>query len=89
MTRMLYTFRWQEGPPTLEQVARHLGLAAEDLDHSFGVVEVEPEQQLCCILVEEEALARCNLLNVSSAQDGCGAFANVRIEPMYYQPPSA
>ena len=80
MAKVMVTLRLQPEQASLPQVRRLLGLAPEEVDRSFGVVNISPAEHLYTILVEEAAAAR-----VGDADQVEGVFSNPRIEP--YGPP--
>jgi hypothetical protein len=59
----------------LESVSAKLSLRPQDVDKSFGVLNVSPDQNLYAILVSEEAANR-----IEGAQGVAGTFSNPRIE---------
>ena len=80
MARVMVTLRLDPEQATLEEVRRLLGLAADEVDPAFGVVNISPAEHLYTILVDEAAAAR-----VGDADQVEGVFSNPRIEP--YGPP--
>jgi hypothetical protein len=80
MARVMVTLRLEPGQASLAEVRQLLGLAAEEVDPGFGVVNISPAEHLYTILVEEAAAAR-----VRDAAQVEGVFGNPRIEP--YGPP--
>ncbi len=75
MSKMLYSVNWKGEKPSLEQVAKKYGFKTDDIDQDFGVVEIDPQDNLYSILVEEDAVAP------KAAKDIKGPFSNPRIEP--------
>jgi len=75
MSKMLYSINWTGEKPTLEQVAQKFGFEKKDLDEDFGVVEIDPQDNLYSILVEETAIVPKDKENIK------GPFSNPRIEP--------
>ncbi|WP_326640920.1 hypothetical protein OG884_00260 [Streptosporangium sp. NBC_01755] len=65
---------------TLAQAMRHLGLPEEDVDTGYGLVLIDPDQNLYGLRVTEAAARR-----VDPAAGG-GPYADPRIEP--YGPPA-
>jgi hypothetical protein len=80
MARVMVTLRLDPGQATLPEVRRLLGLAEEEVDPGFGVVNISPAERLYTILVDERAAAR-----VAGAAEVEGVFGNPRIEP--FEPP--
>jgi hypothetical protein len=76
MAKVMMTLRLDPERATLSQVRRLLGLAGDEVDSGFGVVNISPAEQLYTILVEEAAAAR-----VRDAAQVEGVFGNPRIEP--------
>jgi len=75
MSKMLYSINWTGEKPTLEQVAQKFGFKNKDLDVDFGVVEIDPQDNLYSVLVEETAIVPKDAKNIK------GPFSNPRIEP--------
>jgi hypothetical protein len=80
MAKVMVTLRLDPEQASLPEVRRLLGLAPEEVDPSFGVVNISPAEHLYTILVDEAAAAR-----VGDADQVEGVFSNPRIEP--YGPP--
>jgi hypothetical protein len=76
MPRVMVTLRLDPGQASLPEVRRLLGLAADEVDPGFGVVNISPAEHLYTILVDEAAAAR-----VGDAPQVEGVFSNPRIEP--------
>ncbi|HET6749119.1 MAG TPA: hypothetical protein VFL71_07645 [Actinomycetes bacterium] len=76
MARVMVTMRLAPEQATLEEVRRLLGLAAEEVDPAFGVVNISPAEHLYTILVDQDAAAR-----IADAPQVEGVFSNPRIEP--------
>ncbi|HET7519373.1 MAG TPA: hypothetical protein VFN05_17120 [Actinomycetes bacterium] len=73
---MMVTLRLPPEQANLEEVRRLLGLAPEEVDPAFGVVNISPAEHLYTILVDEAAAAR-----VANADPVEGVYGNPRIEP--------
>ena len=89
MSKVLYNVRWPDGSPTIEDVCRKYGLASEEVDQQYGLIEIDPQDHLYCMLVEQAAVAR---LSQTWAQSGKpadieGPYSNPPIEP--FGPPQA
>jgi len=80
MPRMMVTLRLDPEQASLPEVRRLLGLAEDEVDPAFGVVNISPAEHLYTILVDEAAAAR-----IAGAPAVEGVFGNPRIEP--YGPP--
>jgi hypothetical protein len=76
MARVMVTLRLEPEQASLPEVRRLLGLAAEEVDAGFGVVNISPAEHLYTILVDEAAAIR-----VGDAAQVEGVFGNPRIEP--------
>jgi hypothetical protein len=75
MGKEMLTVKLKPNEATLPAVRRKLKLLPEDIDHDFGVVNIDPKQNLYAILVEPTAARR------ASKQDGIeGPFSNPKIE---------
>jgi hypothetical protein len=76
MARVMVTLRLDPERASLDQVRRLLGLAGEEVDPAFGVVNISPAEHLYTILVDEAAAAR-----IQGREPVQGVFGNPRIEP--------
>lgn len=65
-------------PPSIATAAKQLGVSTEDVDAGYGVVPVDPENDLYAVMV------RADRLPPADAQQGDyrGPFANPKIEPL-------
>ena len=79
-TRMV-TLRLDPAHATIEDVQAKYSLAQNEVDATFGVVNVSPEQNLYAILVDERVASR-----IEGEPDVIGTFSNPKIEP--FGPPS-
>ena len=78
MTKVMVTIQAVEGPPELGEVIERYGLAPEDIDPDFGVVEIDPDDHLYVVLVTPEAATR---IGPDDGWNTAGPFSNPRIEP--------
>ena len=76
MATVMITLRLEPEQASLEEVRRLLGLAEDEVDHHFGVVNINPSEHLYTILVDEHAAER-----VKGAGPVRGVFSNPKIEP--------
>ena len=82
MSKILFNVKWDEtGKPSIETVSQKYGFPAEDIDPQFGVVEIDPQDNLYTILVEEEAAQKVSGDYGNRLKPEEGAFSNPRIEP--------
>jgi hypothetical protein len=82
MSKLMLTVKLDPSHATPSDASERLGLAEDELDADFGVVNVDPEQDLYAVLVDEETAARL------SGDPGVeGPFANPPIEP--FGPPQS
>jgi hypothetical protein len=72
----MITLQLEPEQASLEEVRRLLGLAEDEVDQRFGVVNINPSEHLYTILVDQEAAER-----VKDAGPVRGVFSNPRIEP--------
>ena len=79
MSKALCNIRWPDGHPSLQTVRDSFGFTPEEIDEQFGVVAVDPDDHLYCVLLEEAALLRLHGSDVAPLV--AGPFANPRIEP--------
>ena len=76
MPRVMVTLRLDPEQASLDEVRRLLGLAPEEVDPAFGVVNISPAEHLYTILVDEAAASR-----IAGAEPVEGVYGNPRIEP--------
>ena len=72
-TRMV-TVHLEPDEATLSKVREKFGLADDEVDHNFGVVDLTPEQKLYAILVDEKAAAR-----LEGSHGVAGSYSNPKI----------
>jgi hypothetical protein len=76
MPRVMVTLRLDPEQASLPEVRRLLGLATDEVDPTFGVVNISPAEHLYTILVDEAAASR-----IAGAEPVEGVYGNPRIEP--------
>jgi hypothetical protein len=67
---------------SIVDVKRKFGLAEDEVDESFGLVNLDPQHNLYAILVDEAAASR-----LAGAPGVRGPYANPKIEP--FGPPAS
>ena len=78
MSNFLMTIDWEgKQPPSVEQVAAKLNIAATAIDEKYGFVMIDPDTKTYAFMVDENALGKIsdNKKNIK------GPFSNPRIEP--------
>lgn len=80
MQFMLYTLEWKAGEPSLEEVLQKFTLQPDEVDTNFGVMKVDPEAGLYCIMADSDAIARITGSEAMSDSAVSGPFSNPRIE---------
>jgi hypothetical protein len=86
MAFVLMEIRRAGKAPTVEEIRAEYGLAAAELDASYGVVLVDPRDGTYAIMVEESAAAKLGRSGTGSpGPDGTksetrGPYSNPRIE---------
>ncbi len=75
--KVMLTVQLQRERATLDAVREHLRLDAADIDTTFGVVPIDPDNGLFTVLVTPEAAER-----VQGTPGVSGPFANPPIEPI-------
>lgn len=76
MSKVMVTLKLDPEQASLAKVRESLGIGAEEIDDDFGVIAVEPENDLYVVLVEQDAANR-----VQGVQGVEGPFSNPKIEP--------
>ena len=74
----MVTIQAADNPPTIEDLRRKYALREDEIDASFGVVEVDPADHLYAVLVEESAAAKIQPNGNWTIE---GPYSNPRIEP--------
>lgn len=82
MAKALFTLKLRAADAIPAKVKKRLRLQKGEFDESFGVIAIDPHNDLYAVMVEEEALARLEPDN----ERATGPFANPRIET--FGPPS-
>jgi len=77
MAKVMVNLAGRAARPTLAELAAQYGLAADQLDEQFGVIEVDPQEHIYTVLVDEQAAARIAGAEPTSAE----TYSNPRIEP--------
>jgi hypothetical protein len=70
------TVTGKDGPPSLSDAARQLGVAVGDLNAGFGVVPIDPDHKLYAVEVDADRFAADQL-----GQPYKGPFSNPTIAP--------
>jgi hypothetical protein len=86
MGKVPFNVTWEKGTPSIAQICSKFGFEAQELDQHFGVVEIDPEDNLYTILVDQKAAERVREQLGEDTPDIEGPFSDVRIEP--FGPPS-
>jgi hypothetical protein len=84
MSTLMVTIQAPEGAPDLESIKRRYGLADDEIDTDFGVVEIDPQDHSYTILVAEKAAKK---VSSTDRWTVTGTYSNPRIEPV--GPPEA
>jgi hypothetical protein len=72
----MMTVELDPGAATVAQAAERLGVSPDEIDAEFGVVSIDPDQNLYTVLVDERAAS------AAAGRPGVeGPFSNPRIEP--------
>jgi hypothetical protein len=86
MEKMLFNITIKDSKPSIEKVCETFGFRPNDIDMEFGIISIDPEADLYCILVDKAAVERVQNLSVEKKEDIEGPFANPPIEP--FGPPT-
>jgi len=73
---MMVTLRLDPDQASISEVRKKLGIEPEQIDESFGVIDVSPQEHLYAVLVDEDVATE-----VSGKPDVEGAYSNPKIEP--------
>jgi len=76
MGMLMLTVKLDPARATLEGVRERLALGEDEIDGDFGVVNIDPAQDLYAIMLDEQAAER-----LSGEPDVKGPYANPQIEP--------
>jgi hypothetical protein len=79
MAKIMVSFEVAGAAPTVEELKERFGLSDEEIDASFGVVEIDPQTHTYTILVEESAAEKVQPGGSIGKVEG--PFSNPRIEP--------
>lgn len=79
MVKIMVSFEVAGVAPTVEELKERFGLNDEEIDASFGVVEIDPETHTYTILVDAAAAEKVRAGGSISKVEG--PFSNPRIEP--------
>lgn len=75
---VMFDITWTDGTPTLDEIRRSLGLRAEDMDETFGVMQIDPDQPVFTIRLDEHAAER---IDPERRGDLRGPMSDPPIEP--------
>ena len=78
MAKVMVTIKATDAAPTTEAIQRRHGLADDEIDRDFGVIDVDPDEHLYTILVEERVVAK---LTGDPGWEVRGPYSNPRIAP--------
>lgn len=76
MPKMMVTLRLDPDDASISEVRKKLGIKPEQIDESFGVIDVSPQEHLYAVLLDEEVATA-----VRDKPDVEGAYSNPKIEP--------
>jgi hypothetical protein len=81
MSKLLYTIMWDKQPLNIETFSKEFGVALDDIDRDFGVVEIDPQAHLYAVMIEETAARRLAGKQTSADRGVKGPYDNPVIEP--------
>lgn len=81
MSQVLLNIRCTKGAPSIDQVCKKFGFKQQELDLQFGVIEIDPKDDLYCISVDQEAVQRVQKSFGDDASSTEGPFSNPPIAP--------
>ncbi|MCO5188635.1 MAG: hypothetical protein M9928_07830 [Anaerolineae bacterium] len=80
--QVMYTFTWDGEPPTVAEVCERYGWRPEEIDAAFGVIAIDPQDNLYTILVNRDAVQRLDQTWETAVDDDLtGPFSNPPISP--------
>lgn len=80
MAYVLMNIKWEGAPPSLDALMERYGLDPDDLDGEFGVVEIDPDDQLYAIRVDRDAAEKLSD-EFGGSDDVEGPFSDPPIAP--------
>lgn len=78
MSKVMITIKAPDEPPSIAGLRRRYKLRKGQIDESFGVVEVDPQEHVYTVLVEASAAAK---ITGDESWKVEGPFSNPRIQP--------
>lgn len=81
MAKMLYNVTWKGEPPSLQEVCDKYGFRPEEVDAEFGVIAIDPDDNLYAIRVERGAALRTQGRESPVKDELQGPFSDPLIEP--------
>lgn len=78
MAELMMTVHWPGKAPTIDEIQQRFSLTEEEINKSFGVVEVDPGEHIYTFLVNETAVSKIHSQSDVKVE---GPFSNPRIEP--------
>lgn len=75
--KALMTVQSEDGPPSLEAVARQLGVGRDAIDAEYGVIPIDVERGLYSVQVDAAQLPA----GAATSEPYRGPFSTPRIEP--------
>ncbi len=76
MSRVMVNIRSPDGAPTLKVVKERYGLRDDEIDDQFGVIEIDPEDNIYSVLVDQAAAPK---LGSTADWSVDGPYSNPRI----------
>ena len=86
MQKLLFSIKWEDGQPSTEQICEKYGFEPQEIDSQYGIIEIDPEDNLFSILVDQEAAQRVREQLGDDDEGIDGPFSNARIAP--FGPPN-
>jgi hypothetical protein len=78
MAKVMMNVQWRGKAPTLNEIQQLFSLTDEEIDKSFGLIEVDPDKHVYTVLVEETSVPKLQSRGDVTVE---GPFSNPRIEP--------
>lgn len=77
----LFNVTWEKGQPSIEEIQRQYGFKQGEIDSQYGVIEIDPEDNLYTVKVNSDAAARVYKKAGQTLSSPEGVYSDPKIEP--------